>query len=267
MSTEKICKRQFFYAPDATLPKEFVEKMPQLFPEQGVTIHQARNIIKVFDNPTGEGPKINVKKYCIPPIINRIFYSIGLRTPKAKTTYLNACQLIKRGIKTPNPYAYIIEKEGWLIRFSYFFSEQVEGFQAIRKNAEDKNLLKAVARYTADMHEKGCLHKDYTPGNILYRETGGKYEFVLVDINRFTFQKKPISAWCAFEALMKPYHDEDLLKEFVLEYAKYRGVSPKLWLPILLLRKYRRLYDKTKKVLKKIPGAHLLLGKPLGKKK
>ena len=38
-----------------------------------------------------------------------------------------------------------------------------------------------------------------------------------------------------------------------------------LYIPILCLRKIRRTYDKTKRILKKIPGSKLLLGKPLGK--
>lgn len=263
--SEQVIKRQFFFAPNTQLPKDFVEQMPSYFTEHGTTIHKARNLIKVFESPTENGPKINVKKYCIPPIINRIFYSVGVRTPKAKTTYLNALELLKRGIQTPAPFAYIIEKDGWLIRFSYFFSEQVEGLQTIRQEKDNKELLKAVAKYTAEMHEKGCLHKDYTPGNILFRKENGKYKFWLVDINRFKFKNGPISAWCSFEALMKPYDSDESLKEFVLEYAKCRGVSEKLYIPILCLRKIRRAYDKTKRVLKKIPGSKLLLGKPLGK--
>ena len=49
--SEQAIKRQFFFAPNTQLPKDFVENMSFYFAEHGTTIHKARNLIKVFDSP------------------------------------------------------------------------------------------------------------------------------------------------------------------------------------------------------------------------
>ena len=152
-----------------------------------------------------------------------------------------------------------------MINFSYFISQQVEGKTPIREAGFDKELICALARYTADLHQKGLMHKDYTPGNILYSVENGKYDFWLVDINRFRCEEKPIPLWLVVQNLMQPFHEDEPLKFFVLEYAKVRGLSPKIYLPVWLIRHTRNFYDKTKRTLKKLPGVSLFLGKPLKK--
>ena len=105
---------EVFQNPQAPLPADFTARLPETFTAGGEIIHNARNQIRVFD--VG-GRKINVKKFCIPPIVNRILYSLGWRTPKAKTTFLNAQQILKRGFHTPTPYGYRIERKGGLINW------------------------------------------------------------------------------------------------------------------------------------------------------
>lgn len=259
--SQKI-SREIFTVPNTGLPENFIPGLPQTFSASGEIIHNARNQIRVYDV---NGQKVNVKKFCIPPIVNRILYSWGWRIPKAKKTFLNAQKIVARGFQTPRPYGYIIERNGWMISFSYFISQQVLGKKPIREAGFDKDLIRALARYTADLHQKGLMHKDYTPGNILYSVENGKYDFWLVDINRFRVQEKPIALWLVVQNLMQPFHEDEPLKFFVLEYAKVRGLSPKIYLPVWLIRHTRNCYDKTKRALKKLPGANLLLGKPLKK--
>ena len=83
---------EVFQPANAKLPDDFTAKLPDFFPNNGTVIHNARNQIRVFDV---NGHKINVKKFCIPPIVNRILYSLGWRTPKALTTYRNAQEILK----------------------------------------------------------------------------------------------------------------------------------------------------------------------------
>ena len=258
----KQTTREIFTAPQTALPPEFIPSLPEKFSTAGEIIHNARNQIRVYDV---NGKKVNVKKFCIPPIVNRILYSNGLRIPKAKKTFSNAQEILHRGFKTPKPYGYIIERTGKLIDFSYFISEQVEGKKPIREAGFDKDLIRALARYTAQLHATGLMHKDYTPGNILYSVQDGKYDFWLVDINRFRCSQKPIPLWLVLQNLMQPFHDDEPLEFFVLEYAKVCGLSPKIYGPVRFIRHTRNWYDKTKRALKKIPGANLLLGKPLKK--
>ena len=258
--------RTVYQAPNTVLPDNFIANLPQnFFNHGGKLIHNARNQIKVFDV---NGHKINVKKYCIPPIINRIFYSYGLRTPKAKTTFLNAQEILKRGFYTPTPYGYIIERNALgLITYSYFFSEQLEDVSPVGHLCTDKNLITAVAQFTANLHTHGLLHIDYTPNNILYRMIDSKPRFYLVDINRFGFRKTPWPVKKVLNNLMKPFWNDEVLTFFVEQYAKTRQVSPDIVKQVLRLRHLRNRYDDFKDGLKKIPGAYLFLNQPLSRKK
>jgi len=256
--------RETFYIPNAPVPSIFLENLPEYFETHGAVIHQARNLIKVFEH---EGQALNVKKYCIPPIVNRILYSLGWRTPKAKTTFLNAQEILKRGFLTPKPFGYLIERNAGLINYSYFISEQVTDFKPIGHHCHNKELIKALACYTADLHQKGLLHKDYTPGNILYRVQNGVYSFMLVDINRFRFRNKPVSTFDSVCNLMKPFDDDETLKFFVSEYTKCRCLNNTVCTAhVLFWRHLRNAYDKIKHALKRLPGANWLLQKPIQKK-
>ena len=264
MPTGKLYTREICRLPAARLPQNFIQQLPESFPRCGRIIHNARNQIRVY---SFKGKEINVKKFCIPPIVNRILYSIGWRIPKAKTTFLNAQEILKRGFHTPRPFGYLIERSAGLINYSYFISEQVQGFTPIRRAENIPALIKALAEYTAKLHQAGLMHRDYTPGNILYREENGAYTFMLVDINRFRIQNKPICLWFSVRNLMKPFEDDKWLESFVTEYAKRRNLNVRfcIWY-VLFLRHTRNCYDTFKRMLKHLPFAYLFLNKPLGEK-
>lgn len=52
--------------------REYVERIPEDFETLGTVIHSGRNLIKMI---TVDGLDINVKRYAIPPLINRIAYA------------------------------------------------------------------------------------------------------------------------------------------------------------------------------------------------
>lgn len=255
---------QIFKLDDSVVDQACLEALPEYFSHNGTIIHHARNQIRVMDI---NGQKVNVKKYCIPPIVNRILYSVGLRRPKAKSTYVNAQEIINRGFSTPKPYAYILERKKGLLYHSYFISEQVEGVKPIGHQCTDKKLIAALAEYTAQLHKKGLMHKDFTPGNILYKEENGKYTFTLVDINRFHCQNTPIGFSGTCKNLMQPLYNDELIKFFVFEYAKYRKINTGIvWPYVYFLRHWRNGYNRMKKALKNLPGANLLINKPINSK-
>ena len=247
---------------NSPLPADFMENLPAYFDGHGVLIHNARNQIRVFDV---DGRKINVKKYCIPPIVNRILYSLGWRTPKAQATYQNAQKILENGFLTPRPFGYLLEKQGGLLKFSYFVSEQLENVRPMGYQKHEDSLIKALAAYTAVMHEKGLLHIDYTPNNILFAEKNGQYTFYLVDINRFRFYKDPVPMSAVLTNLMKPFHGEEQIETFVKAYAVCRGWDENLYKKVLCRRRLRNKYDDFKDNLKKIPLSGLFINKPLGK--
>lgn len=256
--------RTFFEVSQNPLPKDFIAQIPTSFDGGGTLIHNARNQIRVFDV---NGLPVNIKKYCIPPIVNRLLYSVGWRTPKAVSTYRNALKILENGFLTPRPYGYILERKRGVLGFSYFISEQVQNMQPVGYGEHSLELIRALAKFTAALHQKGFLHIDYTPNNILFAQREGKYTFSLVDINRFKFYSHPIPQGAVLTNLMKPFHDDEQLIYFIKAYAACRGWDENIYKKVLRRRHLRNAYDTFKKKLKKLPFAHWFINKPLGGKK
>ena len=261
-SVLQIYKSRLYNIKKLGLTNDFLKNLPENFDNIGETIFKARNQIKVIDL---NGHKINVKKYCIPPIINRILYSIGLRTPKCVNAFINAQKILKAGFETPKPFAYIIERRNELIRHSYLISEQIENARIVRQ-CWGNDFMRAFAVYTAKTHEKGLFSRDYTPGNILCRKENGKYRFFLIDVNRFQFKNKPLTLDQAPYCLYTTMSSEKDLCFFIRCYSEYRGMDEKyLKYKTFLCRRVRALYSTLKKLLRKIPGASKLTLKPIKK--
>ncbi|MBQ3934125.1 MAG: hypothetical protein II726_02925 [Elusimicrobiaceae bacterium] len=258
----QIYKSRLYDTAKLGLTNEFLKNLPEYFNNNGETIFKARNQIKVIDL---NGHKINIKKYCIPPIVNRFFYSTGLRTPKCISAFINAQKILKAGFETPKPYAYIIERKNGLIRHSYLISEQIENARQVR-NCWGPDFMRAYAIYTAQIHEKGLNSHDYTPGNILCRKEDGKFRFFLIDVNRFQFQNKPLTLDQAPYSLYTTMSSEKDLCFFIRCYSEYRGMDEKyLKYKTFLCRRVRAQYSALKRLLKKIPGANKLTLKPINK--
>lgn len=167
--------------------REAIAAIPDTIAATGEVIYDARNTI--YRAHIG-GVDLTVKSFHVPAPLNRFVYTF-LRPGKARRSYDNAMRLQALSIGTPEPIAYMEEYRGGLIARSYYVCRMFEG-QNIRHWETDvddyKSMLRAFAAFTLDLHRKGVLHKDYSPGNILFqRDTDGNYRFALVDINRMKF--------------------------------------------------------------------------------
>lgn len=47
-----------------------------------------------------------------------------------------------------------------------------------------EEILRAIARTTATLHEHGILHKDYSAGNILFTDEADDIKVEIIDLNR-----------------------------------------------------------------------------------
>lgn len=201
----------------------FISRLPEIFLSEGEYLHDGRNKIKIFNV---EGLKINVKRYRIPLIFNRFIY-IYLRATKAQRAYEYALRLQAKGINTPAPVAYIIEKKYGLLAYSYFVSLQVpysRRFYEFGKAAltpENKMILEEFGRYTAKLHEQEIYHQDYSPGNILFDLKEEKPEFCLVDINRMNFGPVSLKKGCANFARL--WGTPEMFRTLGTAYAHARG--------------------------------------------
>ena len=207
-----------------------------------------RNTIK---NVTIQDLDLNIKSFKVPHLINRIAYSF-FRKSKANRSFDYANDLIKKGIKTPKPFAYFEYSNLKLLHKSFYVSEQLSYDLTYRElitglNYPDyDNILREFTRFTFDLHEKGVNFLDHSPGNTLIKKNKntGKYDFYLVDLNRMNFHAM------SFEDRMKNFAKLTSRKDMVAimsnEYAKLvseseEEVFSKMW---SLTEKFQKKYHK-----------------------
>ncbi|MDQ7042151.1 MAG: lipopolysaccharide kinase InaA family protein [Sulfurimonas sp.] len=206
--------------PKYTNFKDSLLNIKEIFKTSDDSIHKARNELKIIEI---NGIKCVVKSFKIPHIINRIAYTY-FRDGKAKKSYLNAIELIQRGVQTPEPIGIIEFFEFGLLKESYYISIYEPYDFTIREvfhhKVEDVNeVLKQFAFFTYSIHQKGVWHVDYSLGNILITKEKDAFRFSLVDINRMEF--KTIKDYEGLKNLNKFWakNDEDL-PYLAKEYAK-----------------------------------------------
>ena len=188
--------------------REYVAQIPRRFEDEGKTIYQGRNLIKVFDAP--HDMQINVKRYRIPVGINRLVYSLGIRKPKGLRGYQYPRVLLEKGIDTPEPIAYIEDRKGGLI-FQFRSRAPQEQWQP---------MVEPLASFAAKIHEQQLMHRDFSPGNVLWDVIDGTYQFSVVDINRMYFGEVDMKQGC--ENFARLWGPKEFFFELIRAYAKNR---------------------------------------------
>ena len=210
--------------PDFFLLSDFVFSLPVVFDKEGVTIYKGRNELKSF---CVGGVEYIVKSYMTPIWVNRVIYGF-LRESKAARAYGNALKLLRAGVGTPLPVGYVETRHNFLLNKSYFVSLKSDCTYEYRDFAKQKfenqtAILEAIARTTARLHDNGFLHKDYSGGNILFKETAQGVIVEIIDLNRMSFGEIDIKKGCKnFERLDG---DAKMLTIMGKEYAAARGFN------------------------------------------
>lgn len=236
-------------APKYLSLKSFIEEIPTIFEKSGKVIYTGRNLIKTFE--IGD-LVVNVKRYAVPIFINKLAYSF-FRIPKGLRAYRYPQILLEKGVSTPEPIAYIEERKFGLIHYSYFISVQSDYSSFLYKIGdcevdEIRELTKALALFTSDMHKKGIYHKDYSPGNILCGKKNGLYDFTLVDINRMKFGEVSLDEGCANFARL--WGQPSFFKYLAEVYAKDQGADIEYCVERVMYHreKFWKAFSKRKKI-------------------
>lgn len=189
--------------------------LPQAFEQSRKVIHAGRNTLKII------GDDIVVKRFKNPVFPNNLIYGT-LRKSKARRSYEYALRL---GNLTPQPICYQEIRKGGMLRESYYacrLSPLPYTLRMLEKTINFPNRkqhLRALARFTAHLHEQGILHKDYSGGNILFDEEGN---IQLVDLNRLRFEKH-ISMRKGCKNFSRWLLNEEECEIVGIEYARERG--------------------------------------------
>ena len=161
------------------------------FDNIGDSIKDSRNKLKLFN--LSDGTVINVKSFKVPNLINKIVYNF-FRKSKAQRSFEYANKLLEFNIGTPAPVAYYEFYSPLFFKKSFYISEQLEcdlTYRELTTNFDYPDydaILRAFTRFTYNLHEKGILFLDHSPGNTLIKKEGDDYNFYLVDLNRMKFE-------------------------------------------------------------------------------
>ncbi|MDR1810528.1 MAG: hypothetical protein LBR34_09050 [Prevotella sp.] len=227
----------------------FLEELPQRFRTEGRTIYSGRNEIRIFE--AGQ-LKLVAKSFRKPHIFNQIAYSF-FRPSKAERSYGHAVRLLEKGIDTPAPVAYIEDYRGGLLAASYYIAVYKEYPGLLRELdfrplEEVRELVEAFAHFTADLHNKGVLHIDYSPGNILYKHENGQYSFCIVDLNRMKFTGVNMKTGCF--NLRKLWATDEIMTCIARIYAADRRFDAEKCIS-LTLSAFRKFWEKREKKKRK----------------
>jgi len=135
-----------------------------------------------------------VKSFKLPNIVNQFVYKY-IRPSKAKRSFEYASKLQQLGINTPKPIAYIEQFSALGIKESYYISEYLPCDLTFRDLIDQpeypahERILREFTKFTSDLHQKGILFLDHSPGNTLIRKENDGYQFYLVDLNRMIFKE------------------------------------------------------------------------------
>ncbi len=209
--------------PDFEHLSDFMQSLPDRFARnEGTVIHDGRNQLRLINF---EGTDYVVKSFHRPHIINQLVYGT-LRESKAKRSYDHAQMLMNIGVGSPRPVGYMNIHSGILFDKSFLVTLRSECpyvyTDLFRTNIPyEEEVLRAIGRQTALMHEHGYMHKDYSRGNILFRKDDSGIHLELIDLNRMRIGKVDIKAGCRnFERLpAKP----QMHRWMAEEYAVARG--------------------------------------------
>lgn len=158
-------------------------------PSDATLIYEARNRVYTLDY---QGISLNIKAFRPPSFPNNFVYNT-VRRSKARRSMENALRLKDMGFETPEPVAYIEITAGDRLTRSYYISvqEKVDGdFRLWLDNPAAQAALPALASELVRLHRAGVWHKDFSPGNVMFRRDAaarGGYRLFLIDLNRMQF--------------------------------------------------------------------------------
>lgn len=182
---------------------------------EGEVIFERRNTLRLTES-------VVVKQFAVPGFWKGLWYGLFGKS-KAQRSYEYAQRM--EGM-TPTPTAYREVRVCGVLRESWYACEVSKCTHTFNEliGAPDfpnrKEILEAIGRFTAILHQRGIWHRDYSGGNILFNEDGSRVE--VIDLNRICFCKR-LSQAQRLQNFERLNIDREALTTIAKAYAKAMG--------------------------------------------
>ena len=182
------------------------EKARALVPEKllaapQIVIHRdQRNKVWSIEHPITTNETLVVKENRARGIKK---FTYRFKASKGQRHWDNAWEMLRRGVRSPIPIAYFEQTENTGITHNYYVCEFVdaafsvrEAFTAFGKGKESyegfskEKIIKAVAEFSCNMHNKKIIHHDLTGGNLLVTTENEEINITAIDIGRASINMK-----------------------------------------------------------------------------
>ena len=176
-------------SPDYHGDAPYIRQLPQRIElAEAECLYKGRNNVYRMALPSGRF--VAVKEFKALDWFHRFWYTL-VEHDKARRSYDNALLLLRRGIATPTPVAWLAERRGRLKTQLYYVSA-ISDALPIADFITDDDIFdhaatEALAQFVANLHERGIIHRDLNNGNIRWHQDRDGYHFELIDLNRMRF--------------------------------------------------------------------------------
>lgn len=233
--------------------KGFSEDLSNLDCSSGTCLYSGRN--KVFRIRMA-GHDMAVKKFRR-SFLSGIMYMF--RHSKARRSFYNASELVRRGIGTPSPVAFV-EKRGLFgfLKESCYICEYEAGLslgEFLLRDVSKYYVLKRFAEFVSCLHDRGIMHNDLNSSNVrISTSDDGGLRFSLIDLNRMKI--KPFGVrMLLIERFADITKFSDLTADlcfFVQEYLRASGLSQSDFKTAIIVKAKEACTADRKKMWKKL---------------
>lgn len=199
---------------DALLPGRFAP----MDSDTAEVLRNKRNRVWSAPAPGEAGQKLVVKHFR--PMTGLRGWLQGFKPNKALRSWNGAHELLRRGIPTPRPVAWLEHPAQPCRRESYYLCESFAGAASARQafyafNRGETEFLgfpaeewyRAIANLLVKMHGRGVFFRDLSAGNLLLRrQENGGVEFALIDTGRARFGRRGLALRPRLADLMRLCH-------------------------------------------------------------
>jgi hypothetical protein len=184
-------------------------------------LRRSRNAIWTVPDPTGEARVLVVKQ----PVKLRAHKRLieRFRPSKAIRSFSGACQLLRRGIASPYPVAYVERRSGAGLTENFYVCEYQPQSLSVRdyftayaagetrfEGLTLAEFLEHLVPFLVDLHDRGVHFRDLSGGNLLVCRTPcGAPGFTLIDTARARFGNDGIGIHQRLSDLKRVCHKLD----------------------------------------------------------